>query len=230
MKKMTLSYAGTMIAAGFMAVSASASAKTQPSSDFFALGVGSAPTFVGSDNYRTIPIFFGHVSIAGMSADILGGGVHLNVIQPSSDWSAGPVLNYLPKRKSRHGNDRLRQLNNVKAAFEVGGFVARDFGGTSTGEGVLRLKLTGVHDVNNAYDGAKITAEASYAALRSRPLSVDVSVSTTWADEHYQQTYLGVSPEEAARSGLAEYHPSSSFRNVTVGITLSHQLTPEWAL
>lgn len=153
-------------------------------------------TFVGSDNYRAIPIFFGHVSVAGMDADILGGGVHLNVIDPLSDWSAGPIVNYLPKRKSRHGNDRLKQLDNIKGAFEVGGFVAREFGGTSTGEGVLRLKLAGVHDVNNAYDGAKITAQAFYAA----------------------------------RSGLAEYQPSSSFRNVTVGVTLSHQLTSEWGL
>lgn len=81
-----------------------------------------------------------------------------------------------------------------------------------------------MHDVSDVHEGLVISGRAGYALLRSRALSIGINVKTTWADHNFQDTYYGVTADEAAQTGLSQYSPGSGFRDVTTGLTLNHQI------
>lgn len=217
----TLLFTGPTLAYG-------SSNNTGPSG-FVAAGAGVAPAFEGTDEYEAIPFVFGHVKWRGIDTRLSGAGLEFDLLDNSA-LDIGPVINYRTKRNSSDGSGRVRYLSDVKGAAELGGFIAYRFGGDRLGQDQITLGLSGVHDINDAYDGVLITGRVSYAALRSRKVTIDVDAQTTWADENYQRTYFGISPGDAARSGLSIYRPDSGFRDVTAGVTLGYQLTQRWGL
>lgn len=64
------------------------------------------------------------------------------------------------------------------------------------------------------------------------------SPSTTWiagvaaavAGDRYMQTYFGVTPAQAMRTGLAVYEPQSGVRDVTLFANLRSELNARWVL
>ena len=55
-------------------------------------------------------------------------------------------------------------------------------------------------------------------------------VATTLAGDRYMQTYFGVTPVQAARTGLAAYEPQAGARDVTLFANLRSEITPRWVL
>lgn len=204
------------------------SSSSKPSG-FLALGAGVAPAFDGTDAYEAIPFFFGNVNWHGVNTEIRGLGLRFDLLADSA-LDVGPIFNYRVKRNSSDGSGRVRRLKDVDGAAELGGFIGYRFGGAVHGQEQLGMDLSIVHDVSDVYNGTLITGHVSYAALRSRELSVHVGAQTTWGDQDYQQTYFGISRSNAARSGLSTYRPSSGFRDVTLGVTVSHQFTERWGV
>lgn len=198
-------------------------------SGFVAAGAGAAPAFEGTDEYEAIPFFFGDVQWHGIDTRLRGTGLRIDLLGNSS-LDIGPIINYRTKRNSSDGSGRVRRLKDVKGTAELGGFIGYRFGGDVSGQGRVALELSGVHDINDAYDGVLISGRVSYAALRAQKFSVDVDARTTWADQNYQWTYFGISPENSARSGLSVYRPGSGFRDVTAGVTATYQLNRRWGM
>ena len=64
------------------------------------------------------------------------------------------------------------------------------------------------------------------------------SPTTTWAagvaavlaGDRYLQTYFGVTPAQAMRTGLAVYEPQGGVRDVTLFANLRSEITPRWVL
>lgn len=52
--------------------------------------------------------------------------------------------------------------------------------------------------------------------------------ATTLAGDRYMQTYFGVTPAQAARTGLAVYQPQAGARDVTLFANLRSEITPRW--
>lgn len=50
------------------------------------------------------------------------------------------------------------------------------------------------------------------------------------ADASYMQSYFGVSPSEAALSGLSAYNARSGLKSVGVAASISYQISPTWSL
>lgn len=198
-------------------------------SGFVALGAGVAPAFQGTDEYEAIPFFFGDVKWHGTDIRLQGTGLRIDLLGDSA-LDIGPIIGYRPKRNSSDGSGRVRRLTDVKAAAELGGFIGYHLGGDRFGQGQVGLSLSGVHDINDAYDGLLVTGRVSYAALRADNFSIDVDARSTWGDQDYQQTYFGISHDNSVRSGLPVYRPDSGFRDVTVGLSVGYQLNARWGL
>lgn len=198
-------------------------------SGFLAVGAGVAPAFQGTDEYEAIPFFFGDVKWHRTDIRLQGMGLRIDLLGNSA-LDIGPIISYQPKRNSSDGSGRVRRLKDVKAAAELGGFIGYRLGGDRYGEHQIALSLSGVHDINDAYDGVLVAGRISYAALRTRKFSIDVDARSTWGDQDYQQTYFGISHDNSIRSGLPRYNPDSGFRDVTVGLTVGYQLNARWGL
>jgi MipA family protein len=55
-------------------------------------------------------------------------------------------------------------------------------------------------------------------------------VAATWGGDRYMQTYFGITPAQATRSGLALYTPAAGMRDARLFANLRSELTPRWVL
>ena len=59
-------------------------------------------------------------------------------------------------------------------------------------------------------------------------LTWSVGSGVSWASSRYMQSWYGVTPEAARRSGYAEYAPGSGLREVSIGTGLRHEFNRDW--
>ncbi len=197
---------------------------------FFAIGPGMVPSYDGSKKYELVPLMIADVEWKGLALEIRGLGARLDLLG-NSPVQIGPVFNFRGKRNSdKDGNGRVKLLNDVDSAMEVGGHVGYRFGGNQYGQGEIEFDLSLVKDVSDGHDGLLGTAQVSYAAHRSQKLFINLDAQTTWADKKYMRAYFGVTPDEATASGLAAYRPGSGIRDIGIGTTIGYQFNQRWGV
>lgn len=55
-----------------------------------------------------------------------------------------------------------------------------------------------------------------------------LGVSASFGGDTYMQSWYGVTPEQASRTGYAVYTPGNGLRDASVGLTLRHEFSPRW--
>jgi MipA family protein len=196
----------------------------------FALGPGAVPAFDGAKKYQLIPLMIANIGWNGLNLEVRGLGARLDLLGDSR-VQIGPVFNFRGNRNSsKDGSGRVKLLDDVDTSIEVGGYVGYRVGGNQYGQGELAFDLSLAKDVNDGHDGLVGSAQVSYAAYRSRTLFVNVDAQTTYVDKKYMRTFFGVTPGEAARSGLAAYRPDGGIRDAGAGITAGYQFNARWGL
>ena len=135
--------------------------------------------------------------------------------------SIGPSFRYVYKRDSgRH--PELRGLDDVDAAFELGGRVAYQWG-------LFRPWLAVRYGIGG-HSG--IVAETGLD-LRFRPTAItefSIGPRASFATSEYMRTYFGVTPVEAARSGFGVYTPAAGMKGAGVEVSGRYEFTDRWAL
>ena len=173
----------------------------------FALGagVGVAPTFPGSDNYRAGLLPF----IAGAYGPVVFGFNQIGVrLYRDPRWR---VSTFLALAGGRYESDdaRLRGLGDIDRTARLGlrviyregrfvalGQVAPDIAGQKQGT-LARLDLLArFHPVQGT--------------------SVFVGPGLTWADRQYTQSYFGVTPEQSTRSAFPEFQTGAGLESARV--------------
>lgn len=197
---------------------------------FFALGPGAVPAFDGANKYQLIPLMISNVDWKGVSLEVRGLGARLD-LAGKSRLQIGPVFNFRGSRNSdKDGSGRVKLLNDVDSSMEVGGFVGYRFGGNQYGQGEIAADVTLTKDVGGGHEGLIGTAQISYAAVRTQKFFLNLDTQTSWVDKKYARAFFGVTPTEAARSGLAAYRPGSGMRDVGAGMTLGYQFNERWGV
>jgi MipA family protein len=197
---------------------------------FVALGAGATPKYDGAKSYQAIPFGLVDVRWKGVEFELRGLRARVDVAG-NSPIQVGPAVNLRFKRDSaKDGSGRVRLLDDVDTAVEVGGWLGYRFGGDEQGQGELAVDVTVLKDVNDGHDGLTGTAQISYAAYRSRRLFVNVDAQANYADKKYMRAYFGVTPQEALRSGLDAYRPGAGIRDVGAGVTAGYQFNQRLGL
>ncbi len=197
---------------------------------FIAAGPGAVPAFDGAKKYQLVPLVIGTVGWKGVNLEMRGLGARLDLLGDSR-VQVGPVINYRGNRNSSSdGSGRVKLLNDVDASLEVGGYVGYRVGGNRYGQGEVAFDLTLAKDVAGGHDGWVGSAQVSYAAYRSQKFFLNVDAQTTFVDKKYMRAFFGVTPAEAARSGLAAYRPDGGIRDAGAGITAGYQFNERWGL
>ncbi|AVQ02592.1 MipA/OmpV family protein [Caulobacter segnis] len=192
-----------------------------------AIGAGVAPEFDGSMDARVLPAVLADIRWRGVNFQVGGQGLRADIAS-GSRLGFGPVIGVRLPRNDADG--RVGLLPEIDTAIEAGAFVGYRFGGNERGQGSLETELSVVHDVSGAHDGLLATARASYAAIRSDTFSLSLDARTTWVNQDYARTYFGVTPAEAATSGLAAYRPGSGIRDVGVSLTAGYWFSPRFGV
>ena len=128
-------------------------------------------------------------------------------------FSAGPAIIYRPERDDVD-NDAVDDLDDVDDAIELGGFIGMNYQGW-----LARATLT--QDVNDGHDGLVFNLLGGYRLPLAPAWSLTTTISTTYADEDYMDSYFTIDGGDAADSGLDEFDADSGFKDVGVGLRLA---------
>ncbi|MGI9508890.1 MAG: MipA/OmpV family protein [Geminicoccaceae bacterium] len=182
-------------------------------------GVGAAPDYEGSDDYQAVPVLVGRAQYGKRYIDLTGTTVRANLLG-GPVFSAGPVINYRGERDDVDDN-QVDDLDKVDAAIELGGFIGFSHEGWSG-----RVTLT--HDVSDAHDGFLLNLRTGYRAKLAPGWSLTTTVSSTYADSDYMDTYFSIDAGDSAASGLDEFDADSGFKDVGLNLRLAWGQKTGW--
>ncbi len=100
------------------------------------------------------------------------------------------------------------------------------------------LRLGGGFSTNLAYSadilgregGAQVGWGLGYGWAPWPAARASVGVGATWADKRHMQTYFGIAPEVALRTGRTAFTPGAGIVDLNAGAVLRVPLGPRWAL
>ena len=175
------------------------------------------PVYEGSKDYDVAPTGFATVHYFWLP----GFGVLKNGRANNDGFSFGPSFRYVSKRESGD-HAELRGLNDIDAAFELGGKFAYTFG-------MFRPWLAVRHGFGG-HDG--IVGEAGLDLVMRPTAATEVTFGprASFADGNYMRTYFGVTPAESVVSGLATYQPAGGVKGVGAEVGVRYDLSAEWAV
>jgi outer membrane protein len=179
-------------------------------------GASMRPAYEGAKDYQVLPTGFFTLHYLW-----LPGFGEVENGRPKEGFSFGPSFRYVSKRQS---NDyaALRGLDDVDAAFELGGRFSYTFG-------VFRPWVAVRYGLGG-HNGIVGEAGLDMVLRPSAVTEITFGPRTSFANSEYMQTYLGVTPAEAARSGLAAYSPGGGFKGVGFETVGRYEFTPQWAV
>lgn len=118
-------------------------------------------------------------------------------------------------------SDYLEGMGNIDSAFKLGGTVNYNIGGWEV-YGTVE-KLFGGSDGVQMIGGAVYTYETF-------PFLLSAGASATWSNSDYMSTFFGVSADQAARSGYAQYDTSAGLKRVDAEVLMTYLATEHWVV
>jgi outer membrane protein len=144
-----------------------------------------------------------------------------SIIQ-SDKFKAGPSLS-LDFGRSEKNNIDLTGMGNVGTSVELGAFVSYQ-------EGPMRLRVRARQDVASGHSGMKIISDFRVLFYKNEKMTVISTISGTWVDSDYMNSYFGVNAAQSAASALPVYLPSSSFKDMSINVSTNYKLTDRWSI
>jgi outer membrane protein len=180
-------------------------------------GAQARPAYEGAKDYQFDPTGFATLHYLWMP-----GFGELKSGRKAEGFFIGPSFRYVSKRDS-NDHPELFGLNNISAAFELGAKVGYDFNWVRPWVAV-RYGFGG-------YSGLVGETGVNFVFRPTELTEFTVGPRASFASSEYMQTYLGVTPAEAALSKtMWAYSPSGGFKGVGFDATARYQYTPEWAV
>jgi outer membrane protein len=183
-------------------------------------GIGIAPEYEGSEDYKPVPVPFADVKFGnGMFVKLLGLNLRANLI-PDNMWRLGPVYNYRAERDNVDNNqvDRMRAVSDANELGIFGGFAYNNW----------FVSLEFMADTGDAYDGWYSKLQGGYNWMIDDSWALSIGASTTYANDDYMQTYFGVTAADAARSGLSRYNADSGIKDIGINLGVNWSITQNW--
>ncbi len=230
--------ASVLLASGTAVVAQDRDASPPPaidtSRDTLTIGVGGAiiPRYEGAEDYSFTPAGAIRGRVSGIGFSTLGTALFVDVIPsaagPGTKFVAGPMARLALDRSSlrRVRDPQIVALGRIKPALEVGGHFGVSRTGVITSDfDTLSADVAVSHDVTGIHDSLVVTPSINYGTPLSRKAFVGISASATHVGSGYARRYFGVTPGQAAASGLRAYAPGAGFKDVTVGAVGNLSLT-----
>ena len=190
------------------------------------LGPVFTPAYEGSDDYK----FKSAPLISLRYRDLIrvdNNRVRVNVFGSDSlfrsqNFKAGPMVKLDFGRDENDSSD-LAGLGKVGTSLEIGLFA-------SYTAGPARIRVRGRQDVSSGHSGMLITTDLGVSIYRDTRLTVTGSLSTTWADGDYMDSYFSVTTAQALTSSLAVFDATSAFKDMTFALGANYAVSDRWNL
>lgn len=195
--------------------------------NFIGIGIGSTTEYAGGKD-RLIGVVPGirYVNSGGHLFEWYGTYAQYNFGGVSGlQW--GPAL---ALRLGRHDVDDpvVAQVHSVDTTLEGGGYVGYEYSHVGDVPYRLRGQVTVVTNAGVVYTGARVSLNSSaWFPLHAR-IFVGGGLGATWVSGGFNETYYGVTAEDAAKSGLPAFTPGGGLNQVTGWLAAIYQISPSW--
>jgi outer membrane scaffolding protein for murein synthesis (MipA/OmpV family) len=210
-----------------LATPAAAESEPRAWSGNIALGAGARPDHVGSDDLEATPYIAGRVNYGAFYLDFQGQQVRLN-LSPIEGLAFGPMVDVENKRDDGVKNPRVAKLPRLDDALEAGGFIAYSRRGVLSEQDELTFMGSYMVDTSDTFDGAVGGVSVIYGRRLNSRWSVGGSAKVDIVDKKYARAYFGVTPSQAALSGLSTYDLKGGVRDVALSAKVAYALTERW--
>ena len=192
-------------------------------------GIGVAPDYEGSDDYKIVPLWnlrVNNLYDPNTFVQLIGPRLRSNFI-PDPHWRFGLDAQYIKKRDHHVEDNKVGDLESVDPSVMLGAVAGYDFLADPRQD--LALEVEARQDVANG-NGALVTLRGLYGTPLSEHWRIDTSLGGTWASEDYMSAYFGIDAADAARSGLDQHGADAGFENVALGGSLTYIFSPNWSV
>lgn len=187
------------------------------------VGIGGEyrPDFQGSKNWMLIPIPIFSIRRAGSMQEFRGPRDSASIaIIDFGDLRAGAAAKFVAARKSADHSE-LNGLGDVKAAFELGGFVEYYPVDWLRLRSELRQGLGG-------HKGTVADASADFIVPLIDRLTISAGPRFTWKSTKATAPYFGVDAVQSLASGLPVFDAKGGAYSVGVGGQVTYRINPQW--
>jgi len=231
-----LAGAGPWPSAGAQTPEETATERSKPRSWDAAAGfvVSHGPRYPGSASKAGsltpgLAVRWGRVSMASRSAFSVrgaegGGGGGLRVELARGERLRAGLGLRLDGGRSESDSEELRGLGDVRRTLRLRLSVSYRL------DDGWRLRSSTTVDALRRGGGTLGELQVSRDLALSPALGVQGSLSLGWADRRHLQSYFGITPEQAARSGYAVTPMSAGLRDITLSAGWRHALGRQWAV
>jgi outer membrane protein len=151
----------------------------------------------------------------------------VNVLDNKS-WSLGPLLNYRFGRDDDVDDDVVARMREVDASVELGGFVGWRWQDANDRRHQFTTSLQFQQDVASGHEGWLGILSARYFHPISRPLTLSLGVSTSYASDDYMDSYFSVDANNVARTGLPLFSAGGGMRDIRISPMAVFSFSPTW--
>ena len=194
-----------------------------------ALGGAWMPDYEGSNDYQLTPMGFAFGRIGGHAFGTRGTSVYVSAIandpRGEVNFDFGPVANLRLDRSRSIHDARVAALGKIGPAVELGGFVAVTKNRVLHAYDSLAARVAVTHDVTNTHDSLIVAPSIDYTTPLGIRTALNLSLNAEHVESRYAQTYFGVTPAGALRSGLPAYTAKGGWKNWRATMLLGQVLT-----
>jgi MipA family protein len=130
------------------------------------------------------------------------------------------------------GSKRLAGMGEIKGGAEFG-----VFGHVTAGVPLTFSFVRGSGDGKadaitgniKGHGGSRIELGAQIPYQVNSKLGLSLSPNLVWADKKYNQTYFGVTAEQASRSGFKAYTAGAGLKSVGVALGMNYKIDSNWS-
>ncbi|MDR6530214.1 outer membrane scaffolding protein for murein synthesis (MipA/OmpV family) [Caulobacter rhizosphaerae] len=220
---------GAMLALLPLLASPAAAEEDKAWSGSVALGAGMRPDYMGSKDLEASPYIAGRINYGAFYLDFQGEELKLN-LSPIEGLAFGPTMDVENKRDDGVKNAKVARLPQIDDALVAGGFVAYSRRAVFSPKDQLTIGASYLVDTSDTFDGALGDVSVAYGWRVNSRWSLGASAKVDLVDKKYARTYFGVTPAQAATSGLAAYDLKGGVRDVALSAKVTYALNERWNL
>lgn len=191
-------------------------------------GVGLAPDYEGSNDYRLQPGGLLQGRIGGVEFQMRGLNLYSNVIAPQpgkrTSLVLGPVVQLRLDRTGKIEDSRVRQLGTRGTAVELGLVAGIGQRGVLIPPDKLSFDVTVLRDVTGTHSSTIVTPAISYGTPVSSRGYTRLGISADHVGAGFARTYFDVAPLPVADALPAYATRGGGWKSVGANLLYTHDL------
>ena len=197
----------------------------------FALGIGTMPDYVGSDDYTLGVAPYIRYTLPGQEryVQLLANELTINILNDDM-FRFGPLANYRFGRDDDIDDEQVRRMMEIDDTIELGAFadIVWILNSDKRQRFVLGAKV--YQDVGDESDGFRANFNARYWHPVAKPIDLVLTAGFYYQNDKYSDHYFGVNADNVGTSALPYYTVDGGLNEVYGVAGINFYMSKNWLM